>query len=361
MHDVAGNNTQTLKIGVLGCGQISQAAHFEAVRKARNAELYAVCDFAEDLVDQMAAIHHPTVTYKDYTVMLDDPAVDAVIVATADQFHVAAASLAITAGKHVLVEKPMGVTVEECESLHDQVRESGLVLQVGSMKRFDPGIAFAHRFIKEEIGEILALKAWYCDSTYRYAMTETLQPIVVTSPAAKRPAVNPKADRVRYYLLGHGSHLLDTARFLGGEIVSVQAKLVHKFGAYSWFVDAEFANGANGHLDLTIAVRMDWHEGFQIYGEHGSVIGKTYNPWYLKSSEVECFSARDGHYRRVLGEDAHFYRLQAEGFADSILSSAPTLGATAEDGLAAVRGLTAIARSVESGERVRLVDVSGGP
>jgi predicted dehydrogenase len=229
------------------------------------------------------------------------------------------------------------------------------------MKRFDPGIAFAKRFVDEEMGELLALKAWYCDSTYRYTMTDNLQPLIVTSGAAKRPGGDPKADKRRYYLLGHGSHLVDLARFFGGPIESVRATLVEKFGAKCWFVETTFASGAVGHLDLTVAVRMDWHEGFHLYGEHGSVLGKIHNPWFLKSSEVECFSTRDGQYHRSLGADAHVYRLQLEGFAETILSGASQLGADAEDGLAAVRALVAIARSAESGDRVRLADVTGEP
>jgi len=207
---------------------------------------------------------------------------------------------------------------------------------------------------------MLALKAWYCDSIYRYAMTDTLQPIPLTSGRAKRPAGDPKADRRRYYVLAHGSHLLDTARFLGGEIVSIRARLVEKFGAHCWFAEVEFADGSVGHLDLTIAVRMDWHEGFQVYGEYGSVIGKTYNPWYLKSSDVECFSTRDGQYHRPLGEDAHFFRLQVEGLADRILHGVPTPGADVDDGLAAVRGIVALARSAESGKKVLLSEAEGG-
>jgi predicted dehydrogenase len=349
-----------LRVGVLGCGQISQAAHFEACRKAKNAELYAICDLAEDLVAKMQAIHEPQTTYTDYAAMLADPNVDAVIIGTADQFHVANALQALNAGKHALVEKPLGVTIEECERIRDRAAETGLIVQVGTMKRFDPGITFAHRFIQEEIGELLALKAWYCDSTYRYAMTDNLQPIVVKSAGSRRPAGDPKADRQHYYILGHGSHLVDTARFLGGDIVAVRGRLAEKFGAYCWFVDVEFANGSLGQLDLTIAVRMDWHEGFQIYGEHGSVLGKTYNPWYFRSSDVECFSTRDGQYHRVLGEDAHFYKLQVEGFADTILNSAPQHGAGAEDGVAAMRAMVAIACSVESGDWVRLDTVTGG-
>lgn len=349
-----------LRIGILGAGPIAQAAHFEACRKARNAELYAICDLAGDLVTEMAAVHHPRVTYLDYDAMLADPRVEAVIVAVADQFHVTMASRALAAGKHVLVEKPLGVNVEECEALRQDVQRSGCVLQVGTMKRFDPGIAFARQFIQEEIGELLALKAWYCDSTYRYTETDNLQPIFATSVNAKRPAGNPKADKQRYFLLGHASHLVDTARFLGGEIVRIQARLVEKFGAYCWFVDTEFANGAIGHLDLTVAVRMDWHEGFQVYGEYGSVIGKTFNPWYKRSSEVECSSIRDHQIHRPIGADGFTYRRQIEGFADTILHGTAMKGADIQDGLAAVRALVAISRSVETGGWVQLDDVTGG-
>jgi len=300
---MSAKEARLLRVGVLGAGPIAQAAHFEACRKARNAELYAICDLAEDLLAEMAAVHHPRVTYTSYDAMLADPRVEAVIVAVADQFHAALASRALAAGKHVLVEKPLGVTVEECEALGEDVARSGLVLQVGTMKRFDPGIAYARQFIQEEIGQLLALKAWYCDSTYRYTQTDNLQPVLLSSAQARRPEGNPKADRRRYYLLGHASHLVDTARFLGGEITRVQARLAERFGAYCWFVDAEFANGALGHLDLTVAVRMDWHEGFQVYGEYGSVLGKTFNPWFKRASEVECTSTRDDIVRRPVGAD----------------------------------------------------------
>ncbi|MCB0070229.1 MAG: Gfo/Idh/MocA family oxidoreductase [Caldilineaceae bacterium] len=125
--------SRLLRIGVVGAGPIAQAAHFEACRKARNAELYAICDLADDLVTQMAAVHQPRTTYLDYDAMLADPQVDAVIVATADQFHADMAAKALAAGKHVLVEKPMAVTVEESEALRAAVRASGRVLQVGTM------------------------------------------------------------------------------------------------------------------------------------------------------------------------------------------------------------------------------------
>jgi predicted dehydrogenase len=348
-----------LKVGILGCGPIAQAAHFESAAKARNAELYAICDVADDLRERMAAIHAPRRTFRTYSEMLADPDVDAVVIATADAFHVPAAREALSAGKHVLTEKPIGVSVEEVEALRQAVRESGKILQVGHMKRFDAGLQSARQFIETEMGEMLALKAWYCDSTHRYPMTDAVQPLIIKSANARKPAEDPKADPERYYMLAHGSHLLDTARYFAGEIIEVDARLRRRFGAYCWFVDVAFASGAMGHLDLTVAVRMDWHEGFQIYGENGSIIGKTYNPWFFKTSDVDIFRESTGATTRVLGADGHFYRRQLEAFADTILNGAPMSGADIDDGLASVRGMVAIAQSVRSGRPVKLADVSG--
>jgi predicted dehydrogenase len=348
-----------LRIGILGCGPISQIAHFDACRKARNAELYAICDLADDLREKMAAIHEPRVAYRDFDEMLADKNLEAVIIGVADQFHVPLALKAIEAGKHVLIEKPLGVTIEECEQLRERVHQSKLTLQIGNNRRFDPGIAFAQQFIRKEMGELIALKAWYCDSTHRYTMTDNLQSIVRQSASARRPEGNPKADKRRYFILTHASHLVDTARFFTGEILSVRARLSERCNAFTWFIELELARGALGHLDLTIPVRGDFEEGFQMYGEHGSVKGHVFLPWYHKASVVECFSERDREFRRPLGEDAYTYKLQIEGFADTILHGKPQHGANVDDGVAAMRALVAIARSVERGEAVRLQDMTG--
>ena len=105
-------------------------AHLDACRKGRNTELYAICDAAADLVEKMAAVHEPAVAYRDYAAMLADPRVEAVVIATSDPFHVPLSLEAVAAGKHVLVEKPLGTSVEECEELRSRVREAGVTLQV---------------------------------------------------------------------------------------------------------------------------------------------------------------------------------------------------------------------------------------
>ncbi len=352
-------NDTKLNVGVLGCGPIAQAGHFESCTKARNARLYAICDVATDLRERMAATHAPDKAFADYDQMLADPDLDAVIIATSDAFHVAASIKALRAGKHVLCEKPLALGLEESEELAAVVAETGKLFQVGHMKRYDLGLQEAKRFIDTEMGEIVALKAWYCDSTHRYAMTDAVQPLILKSAQARKPSADPKADLERYYMLAHGSHLIDTARYFAGEIVAVQARLSKTKGMYCWFVDVDFASGTMGHLDLTVAVRMDWFEGFQIYGQNGSVVGKTFNPWYYRTSEVDIFREKDGMSYRPLGADGHFYRRQVEGFAEAILNGTPQTGAGIADGIASVRGMLAIARSVAEGRKVRLDEVSG--
>ena len=167
-----------------------------------------------------------------------------------------------------------------------------------------------------------------------------------------RPGGDPKADRKRYYILTHSSHLMDTARVLGGPIVGVRARLLERFGAYCWFIALDYEDGSLGHLDLQIPIRGDFQEGFQIFGENGSVSGRVYLPWFHKSSDVECFSTRDGQFRRVLGEDAHTYKRQVEAFAATILDGAPQIGANLDDGLAAMQAMVAIG-AIRGERRIR--------
>ena len=348
-----------LGVGILGCGPIAQFAHLESVQKGRNVALAAVCDRDESLAQRFGAFYDAAHIYNDYDRMLADPAVGAIIIATSDAFHVPAARKALAAGKHVLCEKPIGLSIEEVEELAQDVKRSGLQLQVGHMLRFDPGIQAAHEFVQKEMGEMLALKAWYCDSTHRYTMTDAVQPMPRLGAAALKPSGDPKADRRRYNMLAHGSHLVDLARWLAGPIKAVQARVLERFGAQCFFVDVEFENGTLGHLDLTVAVRMDWHEGFQIYGQYGSATAKIFNPWYYKSSEVDIFHESTGASTRVLGADGHFYRRQLEGFADVVLKGAPMNGASIIDGVASMRAMAAILRSAESGKPVTLKGVAG--
>ena len=260
-----------LRVGVLGCGPIAQFAHLESCVKARNADLYAICDAAPDLLARMGA----TLRARRRCTATTTPCsptreLEAVIVATSDAYHVPMSIRALEAGKHVLCEKPIGVSVEEVR----ETRRRGQALRQGAAGRpyeaFRSGAGSGARFRPRRDGrdagaESLVLRFHAPLHQYRCGAAAAGH----QQAGARKPAGNPKADLARYFMLAHGCHLVDTARFLCGEITAVRARLDERFGAYCWFVETEFANGALGHLDLTVAVRMDWHEGFQLYGENG--------------------------------------------------------------------------------------------
>lgn len=352
--------THQLNVGILGCGPIAQFAHFESCQKADKVVLHSICDAAEDLLYRMQMVWQPKKAHSDYQKMLEDPDLDAVIIATADQFHVPLALKAVRAGKHVLVEKPLSHSVEECRQLQEAALRHQVIVQVAHMKRFDPGISYAQEFISTKLGELLALKAWYGDNTQRYTMTDNLQPLPVKSQKTVKPRTDTKADLDRYYLMAHGSHLLDTANFLAGPIGSLHARLRKKFNAHCWFVEVEFKNGAIGHLDLTIKIRGDWHEGFQVYGEAGTVFAKTYNPWFYKSSDVECYLESEQLFYRPLGADGFSYRRQLEHFADVILHQKKMRGTEIGQALEVTKGMIAIMRSVREKKLIYLDQISSG-
>ena len=348
-----------LKVGILGCGPIAQIGHLEACQKARNVDLYAVCDAAEDLANKMAAFYGAKKVFLSYEEMLKDPAVDLILIATGDYFHVPGTIMALEAGKHVLVEKPMALDVDSAQNLVDAVEKSGLICQIGHNKRFDPGIFFSYLFVKEELGEMIAYKGWYCDSTHRYAATDSVQPVIHSSKNSVKPLKNPKEDLRQYYMLAHGSHLVDLAYYLAGPIDKVTVSLMEKQGIYSWFVDTHFESGTHGHLDLTVAIRDDWSEGFEIYGSEGTVRANIFNPWYMKPAQVRCFSERKGTYSEVLNNDANTYKLQIEHLAEVIMKGKKQIGATAQEGLASVKAMVAINQSATTGKTVYLNQVTG--
>ncbi len=351
---------ETVRIGLLGCGTISQFAHIPALMRARGVDFAAICDAAPDQLQAMGARAGVTKLFTDYGEFLADSGVDAVMIAVPDEFHFSLTRRALEAGKHVLVEKPLGVNSEECAAIWEAVRRSGKKLQVGCMKRHDPGIAFAQTFIRERVGEIFSASAWYRDSMFRYDMQEAILPDVVTSRQAIRPASDPKTtDKRHYSLVTHGAHLFDTLRFLAGGISGVNASLVEKCGQYSWHGVLHFEQGALGHFELSVKTSGEYTEGYVVHGEHGSVEIRTFLPFYNRASEVRAFDGRTQQWHTPLGSNSNPYKNQVEAFAAAILEDRHTNPDTV-DGWAAVSVLEAVEESVRLGRRVEAGSITVG-
>jgi predicted dehydrogenase len=349
---------QPVRIGLLGCGLIAQYAHLPALKKAEGVELAAVCDLASDLAACVASQYGASRWFTEVERFLSEGDLDAVLIATADQQHVPNALACIRAGKHVLIEKPLGTNLEECRRLASAAEEAGCKVQVGNMKRYDPGIQFAQKFICSRMGQRLSVSGWYSDTTVRPRMQASLRLPLLRSESQQGLDEAFKKNKRVYKLFTHGSHLVDTLRFIGGELTAVDARLAVKYENYSWHGVLEFADGAVGHFELTTAVKMDWLEGFRVHGENGSVEINSFLPFSNRASEVRVFDAAEGEYRSPILPDSDPYERQLEAFARAIRDDEPVTP-NAHDGMADLAVLHAILRSVEECRPIEISARSG--
>ena len=150
---------QKVRIGVIGTGSISEM-HLKSYKGNPHADLVAICDVNEERARQVADKYGATKVYTDYRQLVADAEIDAVSVCTWNNTHAPISIAALQAGKHVLVEKPLCHTMEEAYEVEKAVRESGKLLQVGYVRRFDPNVKMIREFVDQgEFGELYYAKA----------------------------------------------------------------------------------------------------------------------------------------------------------------------------------------------------------
>lgn len=155
----AGAN-ERVRVGIIGGGNQGKA-HQLALSTLSDVKIAYVCDIDESLVDKgVARTGAQGVT--DLRRILDDDSIDAVTIATPDHWHVAAALLALDAGKHVYVEKPCSYNFQEGQMLVEALaKRENLVFQHGTQARSSPGFQEVIGMIEDGIiGDILIAKCW---------------------------------------------------------------------------------------------------------------------------------------------------------------------------------------------------------
>jgi predicted dehydrogenase len=128
----------TIGVALIGAGNLARWAHLPAVQKAGNVQIRAIHSANGVRGKSYAVRFGAAYTATDYQQILEDRSVDAVLITSRNQQHAAQALAALEAGKHVFVEKPMALTVEECRALEQAVAKSGKQLMVGFNRRFAP-------------------------------------------------------------------------------------------------------------------------------------------------------------------------------------------------------------------------------
>jgi scyllo-inositol 2-dehydrogenase (NAD+) len=151
-----------LGIGVLGVGAMGQR-HAENIRRlVPDARLVAVADVAVPQAKRVAAELEIDGAFASLEDMLQDKGkeIDCIVIAAPDKFHAQAIRTAAAAGKQILSEKPLALNLADAHAALEAVAKAGVHLQIGFMRRYDPGhVAAMKRIEAGEIGEPVVFKS----------------------------------------------------------------------------------------------------------------------------------------------------------------------------------------------------------
>lgn len=163
MSSVRGNAapaSQRVRIGVVGCGN-QGGNHIKSLLGLPEAQIVYVADIDAERLAKAVAESGGAKGVADFRHILDDASVDAVTIATPDHWHVPVALLALSAGKHVYVEKPCSHNVREGQLLVAAAKSAGKAVAQGTQSRSSPAIQQAMKLLRDGvIGDVLIAKCW---------------------------------------------------------------------------------------------------------------------------------------------------------------------------------------------------------
>jgi UDP-N-acetyl-2-amino-2-deoxyglucuronate dehydrogenase len=163
--------TKPLNFALVGCGRISirHAQALADLHKTHNVRLTAVCDIIESRA-QHAAAEYGATAYTDYAQMLTDPNIDVVSVCVPSGLHAQMGQQAARAGKHVLMEKPIALTLADADALIETCEREGVTLAVVLQNRFNPPMRDLRALVDSgQLGDLYlgsATVRWYRPQEY---------------------------------------------------------------------------------------------------------------------------------------------------------------------------------------------------
>ena len=255
-----------INIAVIGAGRIAHS-HFAGLLNLPQCYRYAICDPCEDgRAEKLKEQYGVEKACADYKELIGDPKVDAVIVTTPDHSHCEIASAFLRDGKPVLLEKPMALKKEDCEELLKVSKETGTMLMVGQVCRYNHNFVQAKRLIETgTLGDLVFVESEYAHS---YEM----------NPGTDNWRVHPDREAI----IGGGCHAIDLLRWIAGNPTEVSAYANHKY-LPDWPVNDttvaiyKFPNDVIGKVFCSIGVKRAYTMRTVIYGTKGTLIFGNYD------------------------------------------------------------------------------------
>ena len=346
---MATTEPRPLRVGIIGAGNIAEN-HFKGYRAA-GAEVIALADVNPLALATRSREWTVSATFRDYADLLDLAELDAVSVCTPNAFHAPATIAAARAGKHVLCEKPISLSLEEAEAMVVAAREAGVVLQVNHHLRSNRAVARARRMIGAgELGRVTFVRL---RQAHDWGGAAEVPPSFRSRNVAGGGT-----------LLDNGCHLFDLARYLGGPVSEVFARIATlKFDTDledTAVASLRFESGALGEVE-TAWTATGWDEGFWVYGTLGALeysvrSGRAILRHVFRGSADSGWADPDVETWEPAGGSSHSAHVAA--FVAAIRGERDVI-CSGEDGLEAVRLVLASYQSAATGRPV-MVDGAAG-
>ncbi|MFC5648202.1 Gfo/Idh/MocA family protein [Paenibacillus solisilvae] len=328
------------RFGLIGCGAIADF-HMKSLREIDCARLVCVSSRNENSAKE-AGEREGADWVTDYKELLARPDIDIVCVTTSSGSHGAIGAEVLKAGKHLLMEKPIAMTVEEAETLLRLAEENGRLLSVISPRRFEESLQLAKRAVTEgRIGKLLLIEAqtpFFRNQAY-YDSADWRGTIAEDGGA----------------LMNQGIHQIDLLLWLGGPVRSVCGRIAtqtHRMEAEDiGAAIVNFENGAMGTIMASTSIRPGFPASIKIFGEEGTIIivGDAITYWMVPGMEADVRQddVRAGGASNPLGISHENHKRQIADVIEAVsYDRAPYV--TGQDGLNAVKLIHAIYHSSAS-------------
>ncbi len=164
--------SESLRLGIIGAGAITQVAHLPVVAKLKGVEVVAICDTDRAKARALADRYRVRDAFSDIEELLEYDTVDAVAICTPNHLHEPHVTAALAAGAHVLVERPLALTAAAAQRLIRMAEKRDRVLMVGMNHRYRTDVQFVRSFIQSgELGRVESVRAsWHVARPARATM-----------------------------------------------------------------------------------------------------------------------------------------------------------------------------------------------
>ena len=330
-----------LNIAVIGCSSMARL-HMKGVLAREGANLYAICDTDPEILANAQEEVHAEKTCNHYTELVNDPAVDAVVVVTPDPLHLEMVVAFLKAGKAVLCEKPLALNVEECVEMMRVEKETNGMLMVGQICRCTPGFIKAKELIDAgRIGELTFVESEYAHN-YTHARGHNDWRVIPE----------------RHIVIGGGCHPIDLLRWIAGDPTEVYGYSNHK-SLLDWPTDDttiaiyKFPNNVMGKVFVSSGCKRDYTMRTVLYGTMGTIICDNTSPYLTLFEDSENTNYHEGQ-KIDVDINNHNATAEIDAFVTALLAKEP-MPVSSMEGAKTVVVACATVQAMNEGKPVQIV------